>query len=205
MSSVAEVCSAARLRAARWATRGQFLLFGGLTGVWGVHIPSVKAHYALDASALSLALLALAVGAVLCLTMAGRIVSRLGARAAALFAGMLMSAALAAMLAPSGFAALIALVLIFGGAFALFDVAINAEGSALEAVSGKKVMGGFHGMFSLGGMAGAARAAMPIRADVPTALPASARSQGRRWWAESPSSARSPGGSAWRWWSVRCC
>lgn len=162
--------SVARLRAARWATRGQFLLFGFVSGVWGVHIPAVKAHYGLDASALSLALLALAVGAVLCLTIAGRVVSRFGARACALIAGLLMSAALTAMLAPSGFAALIALVSAFGSAIALFDVAINAEGSVLEAASGKKVMSGFHGMFSLGGMAGAALGAALIGAGVPAAL-----------------------------------
>jgi len=167
MPVVPETRGATRLRAARWATRGQFLLFGCLTGIWGVHIPSVKAHYGLDASALSFALLALAVGAVLCLTMAGRVVSRLGPRAAALLAGVLMSAALAAMLAPRDFTVLIALALAFGGTFALFDVAINAEGSELEAVSGKKVMSGFHGMFSLGGMTGAALAALLIRAAVP--------------------------------------
>ena len=30
---------AARLRVARWATRAQFLLFGFLSGAWGVHVP----------------------------------------------------------------------------------------------------------------------------------------------------------------------
>lgn len=157
---------AARLRVARWATRGQFLLFGFLGGVWGVHIPSVKAHYGLDAGALSLALLALAVGAVLCLTIAGRLIAQFGARAVAFVAGLLMSAGLAAVLVPTKYLLLIALMLAIGGAFALFDVAINAEGSVLEAASGKKVMSGFHGMFSLGGMAGAALGALLISADV---------------------------------------
>ena len=162
--------SALRLRVARWATRGQFLLFGFLGGVWGVHIPSVKAHYGLDAGALSLALLALAVGAVLCLTIAGRVIAHFGAQMVALAAGLLMSAGLAAVLWPTGYATLIAWVVLLGGAFALFDVAINAEGSVLEAASGKKVMSGFHGMFSLGGMAGAALAALLISADVPATV-----------------------------------
>lgn len=165
-----EVHSATRLRAARWATRAQFLLFGGLGGLWGVHIPAVKSHYGLDASALSLALLALAAGAVLCLTQAGRVIARVGARAAALMSGVVMAAALAAILMPSDYALLIALALVFGASIAQFDVAINAEGSELEAISGKKVMSGFHGMFSLGGMAGAGLGALLIRADVPPAL-----------------------------------
>ena len=162
--------SAARVRAARWATRAQFLLFGGLGGLWGVHVPSVKSHYGLDAAALSWVLLALAVGAVLCLTQAGRVIARVGARAAALMSGVVMAAALAAVLVPSDYATLMALAAVLGAGIAQFDVAINAEGSELEAISGKKVMSGFHGMFSLGGMAGAGLGALAIRAEVPPAL-----------------------------------
>ena len=157
---------ATRLRVARWATRAQFLLFGFLSGAWGVHVPSVKARYGLDAGALSLALLALAVGAVLALTVAGRVVARFGAQMVVLAAGLAMSAGLAAVLWPTAFGALLALVVLIGSAFALFDVAINAEGSVLEGVSGKKVMSGFHGMFSLGGMAGASLGALMLSADV---------------------------------------
>jgi len=158
------------LRAARWATRLQFLLFGIVTGAWAVHIPSVKWHYGLNEAALSMALLAAALGAVLCLTQAGRIVTALGARRAALGAGLLMCAVLGAVLGPAGLAELIALMLAFGAACALFDVAINAEGSLLESESGKKVMSGFHGMFSLGGMVGASLAALALRAQVPAWL-----------------------------------
>ena len=39
---------------------------------------------------------------------------------------------------------------------ALFDVAINDEATAIERLSGRHLMSGFHGMFSLGGMVGAA-------------------------------------------------
>ena len=41
-------------------------------------------------------------------------------------------------------------------AAALFDVAINDEATAIERLSGRHLMSGFHGMFSLGGMVGAA-------------------------------------------------
>ena len=170
LSARAGVHSAGRLRTARWATRAQFLVFGGLGGLWGVHVPSVKAHYGLDAAALSWVLLALAAGAVLCLTQAGRVIARLGARAAALVSGGVMAAALAAVLLASDYATLMALAALLGAGIAQFDVAINAEGSELEAVSGKKVMSGFHGMFSLGGMAGAGLGALAIRAEVPAPL-----------------------------------
>ncbi len=162
--------AAARLRAARWATRAQFSALGFVAGIWGVHIPTAKAHYGLDASGLSMALLAAAVGAVMCLTLAGKVVSVLGARVVALLAGLVMCAALALVVSASAFPALIMLMLAFGGAGALFDVAINAEGTVLEAHSGKKVMSGFHGMFSLGGMGGAGAGALLIGAEVPAGL-----------------------------------
>src|SRR5207247_2571320 len=44
----------------------------------------------------------------------------------------------------------------FGAAMSLFDVCINTEGSELESLSGRAIMSNLHGMFSVGGMAGAA-------------------------------------------------
>jgi len=66
--------------------------------------------------------------------------------------------------------ALIPLMLVFGGANGLFDVSINAEGTVLEAQSGKRVMSNFHGMYSVGGMVGAGVGALLIAADVAPAL-----------------------------------
>lgn len=140
-----------------------------MAGVWGVHVPSVKAHYDLDAQALSMVLFVLAVGSVLCLTQAGRWVTRLGARRAATLAGTAMGATLAAMLASPWLPLLLATAFSFGVACALFDVSINAEGNAIEAASGTLVMSGFHGMFSAGGMLGAALAAAAIARGVPAA------------------------------------
>ena len=78
--SVTDPHSDAALARARWATRLQFMALGVLVGTWGTHIPSVKARYALSEATLSLVLLAVAVGTVLSLFVAGRIVGRLGAR-----------------------------------------------------------------------------------------------------------------------------
>ncbi|HTT11449.1 MAG TPA: MFS transporter [Burkholderiaceae bacterium] len=160
---------AARLRAARWATRMQFLALGFSAGVWGVHIPTVKAHYGLSEGTLSIALLAVAVGAVMCLSWAGRLVSRFSARLVVLVAGLVLCAALALVVHGTTLLALLPLMWIFGGASGLFDVSINAEGTVLEEHSDKKVMSNFHGMFSVGGMSGAGVGALLIAADVPPA------------------------------------
>jgi len=151
---------------ARWATRIQFMALGVLAGTWGAHIPSVKAHYGLSEATLSLVLLAAAVGAVSSLFFAGRIVGRLGARTSAGFAALLMCLMLALVLEHSSLAALLPAMLVLGAAMSVFDVAINTEGSVLESLSGRAVMSNLHGMFSVGGMTGAAVVAALLSAGV---------------------------------------
>jgi len=144
------------LARARWATRLQFMALGMFAGTWGAHIPSVKARYAINEATLSMVLLAAAIGAVLSLFTAGRIVARLGARQAAVLAALVMSLVLGTVLEYPSVAVLLPLMLVFGAAMSLFDVCINTEGSELESLSGRAIMSNLHGMFSVGGMAGAA-------------------------------------------------
>ncbi len=151
---------------ARAATRAQFFCLGGIYGTWGVHVPTIKAHYGLDEASLSFALLAVAGGAVFALLRAGALVSRIGARAGAIASGIVMCAALGALLASDSYVLLIAAALVLGASSAVFDVSINTEGAALEALGTQKVMSGFHGMFSLGGMAAAGVGAWVIAAGI---------------------------------------
>lgn len=155
-----------RLARARWSTRAQFVVLGVISGTWGAHIPSVKQLYQLNEASLSLCLLALASGVLFSLFFVGRIVARLSVRVSALLGGLLLCAALAAILLAPGFAALLALAFLFGASASLFDVAINTEGSELEHVGKRQIMGNLHGMFSTGGMAGAALAALLLRSGV---------------------------------------
>lgn len=151
---------------ARWATRAQFANLGLIIGSWGVHIPSVKSRYALDERSLSLALLSMSVGSLLTLAIAGRVVGRLGARNTTVLAGWGFCLALTLSLLLPGLWALLPLMVLFGASESVFDVAINAEGTTLETLSGRAVMSGFHGMFSLGAMGGSALTAALLRLGV---------------------------------------
>jgi predicted MFS family arabinose efflux permease len=154
--------SARTLSNAGRALRAQFFVSGAMFATWGVHVPSVKAHYGLGERALAMAMLAAGVGALLALTQAGRVVGRHGPRAVSLLTGLVGAAAIAALLAFDVYAALLAVMLVYGTASSLFDVSINAEASEIERLAGRPLMSGFHGMFSLGGMVGAAvGAALP--------------------------------------------
>jgi fucose permease len=144
------------LARARHATHAAFFVFGVIVSTLGVHVPSIRAHYRLDDSALAIALLAVAVGAVLCLVFAGRWIAAFGVRRVAAAAACVMGVALALLLQFDRFALLLAVMLLFGASVGLFDVAINTEGTFIESALQRKVMSTMHGMWSLGGMAGAA-------------------------------------------------
>lgn len=144
------------LTRARWATRAQFATFGVLAGAWGVHIPSLKAHYGLGEAMLSMVLLAAGGGALLSLLIAGRVIGHLGARRSCVATAAVMGLVLATVLVWPSLGLLLPAILVFGAAMSLFDVAINTEGTVLESLGGRTVMSSLHGMFSLGAMAGAA-------------------------------------------------
>jgi len=142
------------------------MALGVLGGTWGAHIPSVKARYAMSEATLSMVLLAVAIGAVLSLFTAGRIVGRLGARNASVLAALAMSLMLGVVLEYPSLAALLSAMLIFGASMSLFDVSINTEGSELESLSGRAIMSNLHAMFSVGGMTGAVLASYMLGAGV---------------------------------------
>jgi predicted MFS family arabinose efflux permease len=142
------------------------MALGVLAGTWGAHIPSVKARYALTDATLSMVLLAAAVGAVLSLFIAGRIIAALGARKSAALAALTMSLLLGVVLDYTTLSALLPTTLVFGASMSLFDVAINTEGSELESVGGSAIMSNLHGMFSVGGMVGAALASTMLDHDI---------------------------------------
>lgn len=154
------------LRAAAWALRGQFFVAGALFATWGVHVPAIKTHYGLDEQSLAIALLASGVGAVFALLQAGRLLARHSPRRVAPFLACACMVAVGSLLFPSAYGWLLALMLAYGIAAALFDVAINDEATGIEARAGRPLMSGFHGMFSLGGMAGSAAWSLLARVGV---------------------------------------
>lgn len=148
----------------RWASRAQFFSSGFIFATWGVHVPTVKAHYGIDEAELGLALLAAGAGAMFGLTSAGRWIGRHGPRRMAALCGSIYALLLAGLIAMPGYPFLLALLAAFGLVTSVFDVAINTAAAQLELRGGKPLMSGMHGMFSLGGMAGAASGSAALAA-----------------------------------------
>jgi hypothetical protein len=119
---------------ATWALRAQFFVAGALFATWGVHVPSIKAHYGLGEQSLAIAMLASGVGAVVALLQAGRVLARHAPRGVVPM--MACCACAIGSLLALALRLLLALMLAYGMAAALFDVAINDEATAIEREAG---------------------------------------------------------------------
>jgi MFS family permease len=141
--------------AARIATSAIFFINGVAVANWLVRIPSVKVQLGASDGELGLALLGLPVGSLVAMPFAGWLVAQRGSRPVtlAMTLGLCASLPLPA-LAPS-LALLPMMLALLGGFMGALDVAMNAQGAAVELRSGRPIMSSFHAAFSLGGMAGA--------------------------------------------------
>jgi predicted MFS family arabinose efflux permease len=137
-------------------TAGIFFANGATFGVWATQIPLVRERLSLDAAVLGILLLVLGAGAVCAMAASGWLIRRFGSAAltrlsAAVFVAMLPAAAVAPSLA-----VLVPALFVFGAAGGSMDVAMNAHAAEVERRAGRAFMSSFHGMWSVGGLAGAA-------------------------------------------------
>ncbi|MDX2167668.1 MAG: MFS transporter [Deltaproteobacteria bacterium] len=157
-----------QLQRARVAVAAVFFVNGAVLASWVPHIPFVKARLAIGDGALGVVLLAMACGALCALSIAGWLVARHGSRRVTCAAGYGLCAlmplpVLAALALPAAMPraapGLVALALFaLGAANATLDVAMNAQAVVVETNYARAIMSSFHGLFSLGGLAGAAAA-----------------------------------------------
>ncbi|MGE3831072.1 MAG: MFS transporter [Parvibaculaceae bacterium] len=158
-----------RIRHARLAVAATFFLHGILFGTWVPHIPLAKDRLGVGTGTFGLALLAIALGGIIAMPVAGVLINRYGSARVCLIAG----AAFCLMIIPPTQTAdlfvFIAVALVFGMAIGSLDVAMNAHGIAVEKALRRPVMSLFHGMFSVGATAGAVAGAAALAVMPPTA------------------------------------
>ncbi|KHK49309.1 amino acid ABC transporter permease [Ralstonia sp. A12] len=155
---------------ARAATMALFFVNGATFATWGIHIPTVKARFGLSEASLSLAMFMVAFGAILSIKFVGRWVARVGTQHASVRGGIAFSAMLALIMLMPSYPALLVALFLFGISTVGFDVAINAQATTVEANHHKPIISSLHGMFSLGGMVGAAVGGVLLELGVPPAV-----------------------------------
>ena len=143
-------------RLEQMSTRIAFFIAGFGIAAWAPLVPYAKARAGLDEGTLGLLLLCLGVGSILAMPMAGMLASRFGCRKVATGGTLLICLALPLLATVSSIPALIAALFIFGAGLGTVDSTVNLQAVIVERASGQNMMSGFHGLFSLGGIVGAA-------------------------------------------------
>jgi predicted MFS family arabinose efflux permease len=137
------------------STRAAFFIAGFALSAWAPLIPFAKNRAGLDEATLGLLLLCFGAGSVAGMPLAGALTDRLGCRPVVATATILICIALPVLAHTGSSPVLAATLLLFGGGVGAIDVAMNIQAVIVERASGRSMMSGFHGMFSVGGIAGA--------------------------------------------------
>lgn len=143
-------------RQAWWGTAALFLAHGLVVSTWVSRIPAIQIGLHLANGVLGLALLASALGAVSTIPIAGWSVTRYGSKKVTTAASIAFSLSVMLPALAVNAIGLACALFVFGALAAAMDVSMNAQGVEVEKAMGSPTMSRFHGMFSLGGMLGAA-------------------------------------------------
>lgn len=154
-------------RRAATATRCFFLLCGVGAATWATMVPVARARLGLDEAQLGMVLLCMGIGSVAAMPAAGWLSHRHGNRAVMVASALWILASLPVLaIAPSSLA-LGALLVGFGGAMGVLDVAMNAHAVDVERRHARPLMSGFHGLYSAGGLVGALAMSGLLRTGLP--------------------------------------
>jgi MFS family permease len=132
-----------------------FFALGATAASWASRLPAIKDGLHLSPGLLGVVLLGPAIGSLLAMPLAGRLLRQVSPRRVV----QLAFVPLAVLLPLAGVAGspwqLFANLAAWGAAAGVVDVAMNTEAAALQDRLGRRVMSRFHGTYSAGGLAGA--------------------------------------------------
>jgi len=146
------------IRFARAATYAIFFGDGLGFGVWAGHIPIFRQKFHLGDVQLSVALFAVALGAIVAMPIVGHRLRRFGSRALTGLCTSLYAIAIACLALAPSYPLFVLGTALFGACKGSLDVSINAQAVGVESAYGRPIMSSFQAAWSVGGLAGAALA-----------------------------------------------
>jgi predicted MFS family arabinose efflux permease len=155
MASVIPRIHPAPGRSEQISTRIVFFVAGFGMAAWAPLVPFAKARAEIDEGALGLLLLCLGVGSIVTMPLTGALATRFGCRRVVIASTALLCLTLPVLATVSDPILLAAGLLAFGAGLGAIDVSMNIQAIIVERASGRSMMSGFHGLFSLGGIVGA--------------------------------------------------
>lgn len=137
------------------ATRAMFFAAGFATAAWAALVPFAKGNTGVDDGTLGLLLLCLGGGALVAMPATGALTTRFGCRTVLAAAVLVFSGVLPLLAIIPDAWMLAGALLIFGVGIGTTDCAMNIQAILVEKAAHKPLMSGFHGYYSIGGIAGA--------------------------------------------------
>lgn len=133
-----------------------FLMSGLCMGAWAPLVPYARTRAGVDDGALGLLLLCLGLGSLVMMPLAGVMNARKGCRFTMHIGIALVLLTLPMLATTHSFAGLMVALTVFGAGCGAVDVTMNVQGVMVERATGRSLMSGFHGLFSLGTIVSAA-------------------------------------------------
>ncbi len=137
------------------ATRIVFFIPGCAGAAWAALVPFAKARTEIGDGGLGLLLLCLGIGSIVTMPISGAFAAKFGCRRVIVIAAIVVAATLPLLATVSALPLLVVTLMLFGAGIGAMDVAMNIQAIIVERASGRSMMSGFHGLFSIGGIAGA--------------------------------------------------
>ncbi|HGM5493090.1 TPA: MFS transporter [Serratia fonticola] len=137
------------------ATRLAFFIAGLAMATWAPLVPFAKTRIGIDDGSLGLLLLCIGVGSIMAMPLTGLLTGKFGCRRVILLAGVALCIDLPLLVLMDSTLGMALALLLFGAAIGMIDVAMNIQAVVVERASNRAMMSGFHGFFSVGGIAGA--------------------------------------------------
>ncbi|MEQ9022407.1 MAG: MFS transporter, partial [Pseudomonadales bacterium] len=142
------------------------LLFGN----WITRIPDIKDAIGLSEGELGLALLGAPIGAMCIMPLSGWVIARFDLGRTLVVSGLAHVLALPLLALSDSFWGLVVALFFFGFTNAIMDISMNATAAAIERKHKRAIMSTCHGMWSLGGMAGAALGSVLAGLEISTVI-----------------------------------
>lgn len=136
------------------ASRIGFFIAGLCLAIWAPLVPYVRLNIPMSDATFGLMLLCIGVGSLTCMPLSAVLTNNFSIRRCLFMITLLLLCALFTMATASSLWFLGAALFIFGGSMGVMDVTLNIQGLSIENRANRSMMSNFHGMFSVGTIAG---------------------------------------------------
>ena len=144
-----------------------FFLLGFGFASWASRIPSIKENFDFNEAELGNLLLAMPISSLIGLPISGWLVSKFDSRVPLFASFAVFAASLYAIGSVSRLDQLVIAVSVFSFCMRISNITVNTQSLALQEKREKRIIGSFHGLWSLGGLFGALFSTILVKFKVP--------------------------------------